>query len=117
MFRKLAAAFFSWAIAGPALADRHCGPVIDSFYQARQAALDESLSCTAALPQIRQRLAEAVAQARICGCTPLRDGLESALAPLVNSTADAPENCPQMRESVLDAALDEVVKGLVADCH
>jgi hypothetical protein len=105
------------AFAFPAWADRHCGPVLDSYYQARQAALDTETSCTAAMDTAAQRLAEAQTNARICGCTALVDGLESALAAFPTPDQPATKACTDQRAAVLDDALDARIKALVSDCH
>ena len=113
MNRLLAAALATPAFAFPALADRHCGPVLDSFYQARQAALDTETSCTAAMPLLTQRVQEAQANARICGCTALTDSIDSLLERL--SAADAA--CDDRRALILDDAADAAIKALVTACH
>lgn len=104
-------------LAFPARADRHCGPVVDSYYLARQAALDGSLSCSAAIETVRQRLAEVGTNARICGCTALVSGLESAFANLFEDDTALPRTCQDQLAAVVDDDLDSRIKALVADCH
>lgn len=99
--------------ACPAWADRHCGPVLDSYYQARNAALDDGASCTAAIDTAMQRLDETRTNARTCGCTGLIDALDGALA----AVPDADSACETRRAAVLDDGLDARIKALVQDCH
>lgn len=97
----------------PAWADRHCGPVLDSYYHARQAALDTETSCGAAIETTLQRVEETRANARICGCTSLIDGLDSIFAALRESQT----TCDGLRGAILDDALDTRIKALVRACH
>ncbi len=115
MLRTLLVAAPVALIALPVWADRHCGPVLESYYQARQAVLDTETSCAAAIETATPRLEAALTNARICGCTPLIEGLEAALDSLLSDPA--PEACDDRREAILDEDLDALIKGLVEDCH
>lgn len=99
--------------ACPAWADRHCGPVLESYYQARNAALDDGASCTAAIDTAAQRIEQTRTNARICGCSVLIDALDGALAAVL----DTQSACEIRRTAILDDALDARIKALVQDCH
>jgi hypothetical protein len=99
--------------AFPAWADRHCGPVLDAYYDARLVALDTETSCSAAMEAATQQIEAAMTNARICGCTPLIDALDSVFATALKPNAA----CENRRSAVLDDALDARLKALVADCH
>lgn len=100
-------------LACPAWADRHCGPVLDSYYQARNAALAAGVSCTAAIDTATQRIEETRTNARICGCTGLIDALDDVFAAILEPA----HACDIRRAAVLDDALDARIKALVRDCH
>jgi len=117
MIRQHLLAMVLGLIALPAWADRHCGPVLDSYYSARQAALDEQTSCSAAIQTAEKRLEETRTNARICGCTSLIEGLDSAIAATLYSDKAAPMVCDEQRAAVLNDTLDERIKALIIACH
>lgn len=100
-------------IASQAGADRHCGPVLDSYYHARQAALEQETSCNAAFQTALQRISEMHANARICGCTSLADGLDTAFSEILEKHVGWEDR----RAAILDSALDARIKAWVQDCH
>lgn len=90
----------SLLLAEPALADRHCAPVLDLYYQARHAILDEGAACEARLGGAVPRLEEAVRAARDCGCDALRLRVEA----LLEEIGGGSKQCSARSEQVLALA-------------
>ncbi len=66
-------------LSGPAIADRHCAPVMEAYWRARVFLLQEDQGCADALSRSTPDFHEAVAQARICGFMSLHDRLQALL--------------------------------------
>ncbi|MDE0694868.1 MAG: hypothetical protein OXH76_03430 [Boseongicola sp.] len=71
--RALVAAIALASVSGPAIADRHCAPVMEAYWRARTFLLQENLSCGDAFRLSTPDFHEAAAQARICGFMSLHD--------------------------------------------
>lgn len=79
-WRRVGAGFLLISfLGGPALADRHCAPVLDHYYQARHAILEEGATCQSRLAGAVPRLEDAALAARNCGCDGLRERVEALL--------------------------------------
>lgn len=107
--RVVALAAAGAAAAGPALADRHCFPVAERYYMARQAILNEGGDPALSLGRALDHLRDAVAEATICGC-PEAGGLLESLA----ARADVLGAGPAADQLVLDA--DSAVNAAVEAC-
>ena len=71
----LAAAIALVSVLEPAVADRHCAPVLEAYWRARTILLQEDRACADALRLSTPDFHEATAQARICGFMSLHDRL------------------------------------------
>ncbi len=96
--RTLVAILFPVLLSGPAIADRHCAPVMEAYWRARAFLLQEDQSCTEILARSNPDFHEAVAQARICGFISLHDHLQSLL---FGDGADG-ESCEARVERILE---------------
>jgi hypothetical protein len=93
----------------PALADRHCGPVVDAYFQARAELLAPGALCEAALPAALLRMQEAAAAARACGCAAMEQVVQEALAPLPEGA------CARRRDFILE--LRDPLESAHETCH
>ena len=111
---KFAVAVATVMIAGVPLraeADRHCAPVLESYYHARTSLLRDGQTCDAALQASLINLAEASAEAGICGCRSLQVSLVELVADIEMSDG----SCAMRRSQVLE--LDQELSQKVEDCH
>ena len=105
----LAAAIALVFVSEPAVADRHCAPVLEAYWRARTILLQENRACGDALRLSTPDFHEATAQARICGFMSLHDRLDSLLF------GDAPvgdDACRAKVERILEfsSELQEIVE-------
>ncbi len=93
----------------PAIADRHCAPVLEAFWRARTILLQEDRKCRDALRLSTPDFHEATAQARICGFMSLHDRLDSLL---FGGAPVGDEDCRAKLERILEfsSELQDIVE-------
>ncbi len=98
------------ALPGAGLADRHCNPVVDSYYIARSLVADQTASCVSRRGRALEELAATMRLAVICDCPAAVETIE-ALTGGLGSAAD----CTEAQALVWSA--DEAIKSDVEECH
>ena len=87
------------SLSEPAIADRHCAPVLEAYWRARTILLREDHACADAIRLSTPDFHEATAQARICGFMSLHDRLDSLF---FGDTAEGDEVCRAKVERILE---------------
>lgn len=107
--RTLVAAIALVFVSEPAIADRHCAPVLEAFWRARTILLQEDRACPDALRLSTPDFREATAQAKICGFMSLHDRLDSLL---FGDAAVGDEDCRAKLKRILQfsSELQEIVE-------
>ena len=98
--------------AAPAMADRHCAPVVEAFWRARTVLMQDDLSCPERLAAGMPDLIEAAAQAEICGYS----SLHARLAGLVDEIdLEQTQSCEARRKQLLE--FSQELRRLVQSYH
>jgi hypothetical protein len=106
-----------------AYADRHCAVALDSYYAARQQAINgnssgKALGCEHDLFQTKILLEEAIGDAKNCGCSQLTQQLESTLLNLNSIIANTPattDTCESIKNALLEAQIE--LEEALLQCH
>lgn len=106
-----------------AYADRHCALALENYYAARQKAINgnysrEVLSCEHDIYQTKILFEDAIDDANNCGCSQLKQQLESTLYNLTMLIATAPsltDACPNMKNALLEAQTE--LEEALQKCH
>jgi hypothetical protein len=109
---KICVCFVAILLAGPAaLADRHCAPILERYFEARFEILKPHNDCPNSLQEALNGMAEAVGEAGACGCSVLQNYLNA----VIEDVKSVGRHCPDMQTLLLD--LDSELSKEVEACH
>lgn len=91
-------------------ADRHCFPVLDAYYAARQTASSDALDQDARLARLLSKLGAARELSQICSCTQLSEAIDRLI-----TNVESVEDPSSLGLIVLSA--NESINTAIYECH
>ena len=107
---SLSATLALFSVVSPAFADRHCYPVLDSYFVIRGYVSGAGQSCPGLSKEVEEELESALDSARICSCTELIDLVDGLLSEVQEATT-----CTALTGLINERTAD--IEETVASCH